>query len=613
MKHRSLRLSNLDLLPISIRRFATPAAKGCFRNLQRLVSLIIELEDHGKYTLCLPVFYAVLDPSKLPTEPSMNCEGILCAYEALMALRSLQAVDSPAFEDFWPRIWFWIVFFHCHPECITDECQVRIPMSLQLLDFIRLLTPDNADSRIDDIVGVRSMIMEAWTLIIQFKPLPDHPYFVTLCEILRRVEFNRVSDFDEILDGTGGVDELANLLIQSILCFTNNRALATEDWHFLNTILGFLQSLGHKHILLPALLRNDGPSVITSLGVASIDLNPQITQENLGDQLQLVRLCLDVLCGMLSKSHNAMRSSLAAGLLTCTVYGSFFATIKVEARQLVTELLPAYTVHHSVLVELQQQMAKGDVLQSHLDLYDDWVAFQALARNRIAFMNEIAQQTVSLKVCCNPECAVILDKYKFKRCSRCKRAYYCSVACHKTDWTIFDHRSICRLNLLSDIRAFPNTTFRFDRVEHLLGNQDISKQDLSFMRKLLHRDSTLHADDDTSPFVTVFDYRTGYLTIWLSDVHTMREEDDQNQVNWDEYVSRATHSAGRMDLHLILIQPCAPGEGTRRIMFPQWSDAPGFHHNLLLVMREEHMEDFVWDDAVRRAISECESRVWVHP
>ncbi|KAJ7832984.1 hypothetical protein B0H13DRAFT_2370646 [Mycena leptocephala] len=62
--HPSLRLDNLAQLPISIRRFASEAANGSLDHLKRLLDLMERGKTSGeKSLLCLPVFYANLDPA----------------------------------------------------------------------------------------------------------------------------------------------------------------------------------------------------------------------------------------------------------------------------------------------------------------------------------------------------------------------------------------------------------------------------------------------------------------------------------------------------------------------------------------------------------------------
>ncbi|KAF7371457.1 hypothetical protein MSAN_00782700 [Mycena sanguinolenta] len=82
--HRSLRLDTLSLLPISIRRFAIPAANGSVDDLDHLLDLVED--DAARYTQCLPVLYANLDPNRIPDEEHLNTDAVICANFALDTL-----------------------------------------------------------------------------------------------------------------------------------------------------------------------------------------------------------------------------------------------------------------------------------------------------------------------------------------------------------------------------------------------------------------------------------------------------------------------------------------------------------------------------------------------
>ncbi|KAK7002186.1 hypothetical protein R3P38DRAFT_3604967, partial [Favolaschia claudopus] len=616
--HPLLRFANLDSLSLSIRRFATPASNGSVKDMERLVDLLKDLRDNEIFTKCLPVFYAALHPGKIPTDLIHDDKNAAtCAFLSLFALRQINDSHRSIFADLWPRLWPWLRFFHLHPTYVTPFENVRICVeAVQMVAFFS--SDDNAAELIDETPGVRVMVMEAWGLIIGSN---DQSVLRDLCAILLKMRVPNSAVFNEILGSTHGVNGLIGLIVNTIRrLFSINESVPPENLDSLRSILFFLWSLGNKDTISPVLVSAGASSILTSAANACIkkgmDLNTVTKRRD------IILLCVDALSGAIPCCE-AMCDSLRSGLLRCIGFGVSFLESDSEDspwmeafKDVLKNVLPASTVYHSVLVELRQELPKYREMTS-LDafklshLYEDWAAFEVIALDRITFMIDMETDKTSLKACCNTECGVILDKFKFKCCSQCKQVVYCSATCQTADWTRGNHRFHCRPMILATLM-----------------NKDLSPRNISFMRKLLHRDimrttnqsaqfpepslrqtKALARRHSTHPFVTVHDYTIRKPMTALSDVYSLKASDTEKQVYWDELIPRVARSGGRMELHLMVV-PHRCATRTRRmrwVLFPQWSDRPAFHHGLHRLLRQEG--EFDHEAEIKELFKECEKIV----
>ncbi|KAJ6484653.1 hypothetical protein C8R45DRAFT_1147470 [Mycena sanguinolenta] len=620
--HTSLDLVNLALLPVSMRRFAIRAANGSLLDLQRLVLIFLKLSlDDERFTYSLPALYAVLDPARIPPEdPASDSPAVVAAGIVMNALQLyLNSHHREMWGDIWDRLWPWMVFFHVNRGYVTDPFMLRPHPCLNLLHFIVFFNADeDARARIRGTVGLRSIVMEAWKILLKTGEGRAHPEFTALCTVLPNLRMNHPDHFQEILDGANGVSGLAELIVDTISLFSSPlspvQSLATIFGE-LERIMVFLHRLGNEDTVLPAISElAGGARIFTAAG--TICLSPEARHNHRSAANIIVLQCLIVL-STITSGYRGMCESLAAGLLELVLYAATISPNKhilrgtkispkqdnplmLGLRLLVKRILPASTVYHAVLTEMETQLQNvkhtGEEAEFQSSwVYKDWLSFTALAEDRIAFMKYIqSKDSISFKACCNTECGIICERAKFKRCSDCRTVYYCSAECQKMDWRHGGHRDSCAW-----IRTFASK------------NKDIGTRNLAFMRQMLHRDLTQrrfsaafpvldpkhilflhdHAQlDGIDPFVTVMDYRQGRPVMHIHTLSAVRDGDEKEQIYWEEHVSRMARSGGRIELHMMLFQdgisfekritPC------RRVMFPQWSDRPAFHGYLRRILEE---------------------------
>ncbi|KAF7336515.1 MYND-type domain-containing protein [Mycena sanguinolenta] len=596
--HQSLRLENLARLPLSVRRLAIPASNGSIDDFNCLFEVLNNLDDEERYTHCLPVLYANLDHMRIPTdEENLHTDAVACATIALDALSDLIGVVSQksAWPDLWPRVWLWIAFFEAYRECLVGPF-ARPTVCLELVDFISSFSSDAGTmTLINQTVGVRTLVMKAWAVTLKAEEWDDNSSwaFHDVCCAIRKMRIGSCHDFDEVLDGAGGTAGLAYLVVESIklLLAQDDAYLSDQNLKFLVDILIFLQNLNRDNVLL-ALMENGGAKFITLAAGAtfSLDCGPDRAPR----QQRAALLCLNTLHSMLS-CHRAMRDSIAAGLLQVVISGATISPHRNSSelqglRQILTQRLPASTVFRTVLVEMERQLQSVKDLFNrfglqHSWIHDDWHAFTTLAEDRIALMKaDQSKDFASSKACDNMECGVIREKAKFRRCSECQQVYYCSSDCQKRDWTFGGHREMC------------------DSMRPLLfKNKDLGVRNLSFMRRLLHRDLIEHRYSDRIPllrpsrlphlvqlartkqcdsFITIMDYGSSDGPLfYIEGLSWMMDNHPSYHVHWKEHIARMGRSYRRMELHLMIIHEgftfrLHDSPPVRLLMFPNDPIAP---------------------------------------
>ncbi|KAJ7744731.1 hypothetical protein DFH07DRAFT_977990 [Mycena maculata] len=191
---------------------------------------------------------------------------------------------------------------------------------------------------------------------------------------------------------------------------------------------------------------------------------------------------------------------------------------------------------------------------------------------------------LSYKACDNLDCSTNLGhKSHFKRCSSCERAYYCSFRCQTVDWKQGGHREICQhlrsIRLrepplspreTSFLRLVMDRTYERTRVKTVWGQQ------IMFM-----------IENPGVPFYTSFDLSKGTdVVITVQAVPTLAGGDEQSRnwaVLWKVYAARLARSAGKMDLHLLVV---GEGKGVRMRLMAMRSSSAATHEAKIHIVAE---------------------------
>ncbi|KAJ7772376.1 hypothetical protein B0H16DRAFT_1714569 [Mycena metata] len=586
--HPSLNLKNLELLPISVRRFATPAANGSIVDLDRLLKLL-DGADAPKSKNSLPVFYVDLDPSGIPTGEDLATDTVMLAILALKGLRAITDRDpeTPAWSDLWPRIWAWIAFFDHFRESLAPP-YTKPDLYLDLLLFVMSLRRiPQVQPSVDQTPGLRTLVMSAWRFHIESASgMHGINSLWNLHHVLNGIPFKTPTDFAEIIAGSGGLQGLASLIVDSV-----------------KRIVQFIRQLDvrSKELLYLPFIFGGVVGALTSAACAIDRWDPHDT---------LLRL-LQVLRGLLG-SHRTMREALRAGLLRVIANtiilkphadGEFDIFQASGLQEILKRTLPGSTVYRSILAELEirlQDIAPviANPLFTDSDDFPAWSAFVNLAHDRIAFMKAL-EGSGTLKACDNLESAfsaVLFEK-----------------ECQKVDWKSGGHRDACSL----------------ERASKLTNTANLGARNYAFLRALLHRDLTegkyresprlLDPDrlsfmrqnaraHPSHPLATAMNYTDGHpATMWVADAYWEREEDLEQQARWDRHIDRVARSAGRMELHVMVIQD---GRRARRLIFPQRSDRRSFHTGLLEVLGKP--EESSRPQEIQRLLVSSESVLKIH-
>ncbi|KAF8160430.1 hypothetical protein K438DRAFT_2071018 [Mycena galopus ATCC 62051] len=479
--------------------------------------------------------------------------------------------------------------------------------------------------------------MSEEAVVIQTYSLPSELYALARTKFLgirasaaldRWCQFCRIcepqpQDYEEIVDGSGGITALATLFANTIKRFILPFPIDPKNVEFLENILLFLRNFGNEETMSPALMEAGGAECFSAAAAWCLQAVRFVP-----DTIRTILLrCWNILYAMLP-CYSAMRDAVASGLLQSILYGAtLFRDDDPEVlglSHIVTQTLPASTVYLTVLAEIEKQLrALEDIDEmvpdlKHCWIYKYWQSFKMIAEDRISLMKRQAKDIVLFKACDNTECGAIRERTEFKRCSECLGVYYCSPECQKIDWTRGDHRAACQ-----SIRMF------------VFKNSNLGARNISFMRELLHRDVTarryahhigrlesqqlsalraLAGANELDPFVTVMDYTHGEPTMHIDGLSRAQQRDIlSHQINWGDHIARMARSGGRVELHVMVIQDgFSPGRqpiSHRRMMFPQRSTSPGFHTGLPRILLENGKDV---KEEVERFFAANQSMVRIH-
>ncbi|KAJ7238988.1 hypothetical protein C8J57DRAFT_1727536 [Mycena rebaudengoi] len=560
MTHDSLLLQKLqEIEDLPLRTIATRAANGSLKDLDDLFSRAKDMPT-VESKLILPVFYANLDLTRMPTAAAMDAippssSSLVSVEAAFTSLRLLGLGPGHLTTalDFWPRVWKWTNFLLVYSSCIG------VPEESVGFTFLAFLAymPREANEVIVTIPGVRRVFARAWTLLFQTENLDKSSaafdgvaYFLSWA-----INPSGRDNFAEFIDGAGGTpDDLASLVVKHIHHFmplTSRDVLPKRSVLYMITVLKFVDETteGSDGVFDNALLAR---GIIRTLTVTLLRLVALPDCPAL-----LFKSCFVLLTRRLHYAdHRWLRVALKEGLLRvillCSIHPQRLDIV--EVGKYVREVLSFSTVYYPTV----SQLAKSLPFIEHLErstvfrsssLYRDWLAFSKLVEKRIALKNQLdSEGHRSLRACDNLECGRITEKENIRRCAGCVAAYYCNRICQTRDWKA-DHKNECQ-RLHAARRLYP---------------ANFTTRETSFMRAILTQDyQTAKRDmwasqiacmsaNPTVPIYTSFDYTRHtdpVVCVYKPDMSTHFR---YIAAEWDTVAARVARSRGRMELHLICV------------------------------------------------------------
>ncbi|KAJ7095062.1 hypothetical protein C8R44DRAFT_890182 [Mycena epipterygia] len=233
MHHPAVDLQNVRRLPLSQRRVALAACgiSRSYHNLQLAATLVKSSTDSHKI-LFLPVFYAILDPARIPTPADLESlqpdtrASVTCASLALEVIFDIIDPVSKKYEEpddvgptLWSRIWPWIFFMHEYREYLGASSIFRKPEAYTrfLLFLADIYDPQPVRDIISATPGVRVLLATTWTLLPKSSGEAYEICLWFLVGIVGSLAFTDPLHFAEMVDGVGGtLDDLARLMMRHL-------------------------------------------------------------------------------------------------------------------------------------------------------------------------------------------------------------------------------------------------------------------------------------------------------------------------------------------------------------------------------------------------------------
>ncbi|KAJ7657699.1 hypothetical protein DFH06DRAFT_453167 [Mycena polygramma] len=631
----ALHIDSMGALPPSIQlppwslnfncqEIAIAAAQGDTRAAHRLDSILQGVSDAQKKTLValLPVFYANLDPIKIPRDDELDAlstseQDIL--RRAFLALRAvsihlLSFLPPAALPDLWPRAWKWIQFF----DTRRDDFYVEDVLGLRFLSLACMYIQSGLLDLLSSTTGFFYMLARAWTTVLvdnqDSKTVPVAMDYLIFCitGMSKNLSANLVHA-EELIEGAGGdLLDLAQLVVIYITKSSSSRSSRStdDDPAFAGSILDVVEdidnALGNRNAKLglfsSALLRVGVMNALTFM-VGSTTRPGSGFSEMEGTTSLLVleksyRFMIMTLYTVPGRCYTveAIRGGLLRVIVLTAAAGKLMGNLKfIFEKMLPNSLLYYYDLRvlNLALQDLETYGYTRDPKFIASPAFDAWTEFETLAEERLTIFRRLATgDSPRLRGCDNAKCCRIADASLFKRCSGCRFSHYCSAECQHIDWRQGQHRKYCdaqsRLRLgsmrSSAIGAQPCTasywSARWARERAFL--RALLTHDYHTMKysHIFHTQVMFMAESpECTMFLTMFDYTKGprvRLEIQCVEHGTVPRYVGDDPL-WLNALLRASESGGRITLHVMVIPN---GGGDRLFVVPLRTETSQVHDTL---------------------------------
>ncbi|KAJ7732600.1 hypothetical protein DFH07DRAFT_990747 [Mycena maculata] len=583
---------------------AKSAANGSWEDLKSVCSLIPNMAQDA--VLFLPLLFVHLHPAGIPSPQELDAisgtvkshpklHRVLAATVALGAfsrLLEMHAVPVDSYLDLWPRIYPWILFVHTYWDAIPPQFVVlgsKQAYSVFSTIIIQINQHPDTSPLVRAAPGLHFITANWWATILRNDGVIVHEGDVTesdgwgeLDKLLSFIglDIEVARNFDEVVDGVGGIRHLASLLLKHI-----DMALASPPSNFRTGVIVVAFKAAYERIdgdgpFSTALLSRGGISTI--IGALSALNTWNVRADSIKPwALMILRDSFQSL-----KSDRYITKALRAGLLPAIISVAIatqqtrldgFNDCNALLVQLLEQILPASLVYYRVVRQIKFSLPTALVLASAPDftlcaILPSWQRFEYLVTHRIAALDHFESPAwVCFKACENLRCMKIAKKSDLEKCSRCGVPYYCSQPCQKVDWK-WSHRNVCRkpsqqnfsTREKSFIRSLMEYNFRFFPKLR----EDMLLRQLTFMY--------------THPgvaFVTVFDHAQMPLQGWID----VRSLEDTAVPDAPLRLSQLALKGERLQLYAAI----GTGRGASwMIMFPAWSSSSRLHDGLAAIVKE---------------------------
>ncbi|KAJ7136191.1 hypothetical protein C8R46DRAFT_1361914 [Mycena filopes] len=609
--HPALRDDAVNKLPIAMKRTAriasSPNSTGAdvARMLQHLPGATEE-----QAILMLPVFYANLDPLRVPDEyhydteaPSAEAQNnIVRAFQSLGALYAIR-FPSAIGVDLWPRAWPWARFLYLYREHLPRGLnpQSEAKFCLDFLMFAGTFADHPASFKlILDTPDLRVIVAKAWPHVLEVQePQNREIVFTDLRSFLAHDSMKNPVNLAEIIDGAGSCEELARLVVAFIhnVVPADGGAMHFMDAYFLDGLLDFVNHVD-PHLLrinvgnamsrfAAALVSHNVVGAVTKSLHALLGVAGTSAANALRKSFLLIGVLFTAQPGNLQRIADAMDHGFLRALATGT-RGTHAQALKNLNKVFLETLLPSFFLRFEVLDAMDTAIAEvGPIILADdfkaSDVHELWHEFTQLVVKRLDLYDAyLAGEVPTMKACDNLKCNEIRPKDTFQRCGGCFTFHYCSSHCQRLDWRQGGHREDCK--------AYRT---RYDR-QWNSNDIDFTKRELSFLRQLLHRDfdtwkilvlakqATFMSLNPGQSFVTLYNYSLGAVNI---EVQATTAPDvriylgDGSYGTWDKTVSRAARSGGRLWPDVVAVH-AGNAPGARYFVMPLRTKTSALYNGL---------------------------------
>ncbi|KAJ7673783.1 hypothetical protein DFH06DRAFT_1123457 [Mycena polygramma] len=207
-------------------------------------------------SLLLPAFYAVLDPTRIPSIAELDVSisilsgsapgpAIATAIGSLSVFVALPKPDPSEYAAIWARVWAWIEFLHTYKLHLRD-----LPAEEELY-FGFMLTISHIQAQWDEQLisstpGLCAVVARSWVVFLEGQ---NSAGIRNTCQLLSRTKaLVGTPEMDEFIDGTGGtVDALAATVVRHInIATTGHAPIGSAGIFMLMAVANFLHTTTSK-------------------------------------------------------------------------------------------------------------------------------------------------------------------------------------------------------------------------------------------------------------------------------------------------------------------------------------------------------------------------------
>ncbi|KAK6974341.1 hypothetical protein R3P38DRAFT_3239648 [Favolaschia claudopus] len=536
-------------------------------------SLLQRTERHQIIHTFIPLVFALLDPARLPPGPDDTSSSdfvsrCLCASRAIILFGMCDdATMRSHTPKLWPRIWPWIQLMtnhDCFPEAMTNVCG-RCSM-LNVLTPLVMLSTGSAVRTVFNTPGFGVFFANAWQNTLHcweeghrlnrgVTPGRMLSAFIQRC-------FQFPSVIDDLVDGAGGIDELAALIVNHILLLVQDMGgnpdnvpeITCDMLDELDIARQFVDFMCDRKPSAWVALQST--QYLEAATMISRDFGSSTVRCYLEPLFLAMWQYLRQISRLLPTAElDCLVEAVNSGLLhSCLICGSrglpngVKSSEEFAALNIVLDCVGQATLDSQALGAMADSIFSLFLFAEMCPRWERWSAFMTLVRSRLQLLPKFSSPAVSsTRACDNIECPILqVDKSELRQCAGCHLALYCSKDCQKLAWMVHGHRERCQELTPHSKSDNRDTRFKFSITlgEYKAKKLHILLQQLDFIRR-----------NGNTDFCVVMNYDGGRCTPSVTAIDSRAELfEDHPSVAWDA-------QEGYTELHAIRF------EGNDRVHF----------------------------------------------